>query len=189
MNNKLMKKTDSTEETSLVVKGQRGRSKSRRLKRIQRFLTVLLAIFIRNHDTSRKIIWNIRRCWRKKAIKILMGLIPVESRTSRSLWCFDSSMRKEKNTQIIDYLTWGTHATCAQKKIGSVHISLSMEAVLMSIYCVQDSWYWQHPYEDVWWTSSNPHERASRFRSKKESSLVKSFGSSKVQVLRCRWRY
>jgi len=36
---------------------------------------------------------------------------------------------------------------------------------------MQDSWHWQHPYEDVWWIGSNSHERASRFGSKEEPSL------------------
>jgi len=48
-NNELMKKTDSTKEASrLFIKGQRGRSKSRRRKKIQRFLAVSLTTFIRN---------------------------------------------------------------------------------------------------------------------------------------------
>ena len=48
-NNELMKKTDSTKEASrLFIKGQRGRLKSRRRKKIQRFLAVSLTTFIRN---------------------------------------------------------------------------------------------------------------------------------------------
>ena len=50
-----MKKTDFTEETSLVVKGQRGRSKSRRLKRDSEVLAVLLTTIAGNHGTSRKL--------------------------------------------------------------------------------------------------------------------------------------
>ena len=52
-NNELVKKPDSIEEVSgLIIKGQRGRSKIRGPKRIQRLLAVLLAIFeeIRTHQ-------------------------------------------------------------------------------------------------------------------------------------------
>ena len=41
----------------------------------------------------------------------------------------------------------------------------------------------------VCWTDSNPQEHASRSRFKEEYFLVGSFGSSRVQVFRCRWRY
>jgi len=35
----------------------------------------------------------------------------------------------------------------------------------------------------------NPHERTSRSRLKKDSSLIRSFERSRVQVFKCRWRY
>ena len=54
-NNELMKKIDSIEEVlELFVKGQKGRSKSRRPKRDPEALEVSLAAFARNQGTSRK---------------------------------------------------------------------------------------------------------------------------------------
>ena len=56
-NNKLTKRTDSTEEASgLFIKGQRGRSKGRGPKRDPRLLAISLSIFPKNHDISRKIV-------------------------------------------------------------------------------------------------------------------------------------
>jgi len=52
-----MKKIEFTEEPlGLVVKGQRGRSKSRDPKEIRMLLTVMLATTAGNQGTSRKII-------------------------------------------------------------------------------------------------------------------------------------
>ena len=54
-NNELMKKTDFTEEASgLFVKGQREDHRVGDPKGIQRLLTILLAIFIRNLLTLKK---------------------------------------------------------------------------------------------------------------------------------------
>ena len=36
---------------------------------------------------------------------------------------------RKGSTQMISYLTRGAHATCAQKRSGVVHTSLSMEAL------------------------------------------------------------
>jgi len=56
-NNELIKRTDSMEEASgLFVKGERGRSKSRNPKEIQRLLAVSLTTFARNQGTSRNIV-------------------------------------------------------------------------------------------------------------------------------------
>jgi len=56
-NNELTKKTNSIEKASrLVVKHQRGRSKSKDPKGIQMLLVVLLTTTAGNQDTSRKII-------------------------------------------------------------------------------------------------------------------------------------
>jgi len=56
-NNELMKKTDFTDEASgLVVKTRREDHRVGDPKGIQRLLIALLAFFIRNQDTSRKIV-------------------------------------------------------------------------------------------------------------------------------------
>jgi len=162
----------------------RARGKDQRVgdpKGIQRFLAVFLDSFARNQGISRKIVWNTRKCWKRKAAKILMGLVPVKSQIKPGLskkyirihvmsWQLS---RKKINTQMLGYLTRGAHITCVQKESGSVLTSLMMEAL---------SWWKTTPcvrllasatsYEDVWWTGSNPHERSTRFEFKEESSFV-----------------
>jgi len=55
LQDKLMKKIDSIEETSgLVIKGQREDQRVRDPKRIQRLIEILLATIARNQDTSRR---------------------------------------------------------------------------------------------------------------------------------------
>jgi len=77
-NNELMKKTDFIKDASeLIVKEQRGRAGDP--KKIQAFLAVMLVTTVRNQGTSRKIVSNTKRCYRRKVIRILMGLVPVKS--------------------------------------------------------------------------------------------------------------
>ena len=79
-NNEMMKKIDSTEEPSeLFVKGQRERSKNRGPKRNPKAYSSFFCYFCKKLEHIKKIVLNTRKCWKGKAAKILMGLVPVES--------------------------------------------------------------------------------------------------------------
>jgi len=94
-------------------------------KGVQRLLAVSLDTFARNQDISRQIVWNSKRCWREMAVKILMGLVPVESQIKPELlkkqirihvmsWRLS---QKKVNTQMLSYLTRSAHTTCAKTEV------------------------------------------------------------------------
>ena len=79
-NNELIKKTDSTKEASgLFVKSQRGRSKSRGPKRDPEASSYFSCYFCKKSGHIKKNCMKYKEMLKRKAAKILMGLIPVES--------------------------------------------------------------------------------------------------------------
>ena len=133
-----MKKTNSTEEVLGWLSRARGRVHSiGGPKGIQSILEVFLAIFERSQGTLRKIVWNIRRWRRREAIRILIGLIPVESQIRPVLLKKDlcsvlkGESWKEKYSDAWLLILGRTHHTCPKKEWFSTYKPYDRGSVLM----------------------------------------------------------
>ena len=81
-----MKKIDSIEEASgLVVKSQRGKSKSKKLKRDPEVSNRFVCYYYKKPGHIKKNCLKYKEILKKKALKILMGLVPVESQIKPGL--------------------------------------------------------------------------------------------------------
>ena len=112
-NIELIKKTDSTEEvSSLIVKGQRGRSQTRGPKKDPSASSIYACYYCRKLRHIKKIYFKYKEMLRKKAIRILMGLILVESLNKPVIEEADENPcdvrqlnQERKSTQMLSYLT------------------------------------------------------------------------------------
>jgi len=118
----------------LVVKVQRGRSRSRGPKKDQSASSSDACYNCRKPGHTKKNYFRHKEMLKKKGDRILIGLIPVESQNKSVLLKKQMIIRvrhlnqERKSIQMLGYLTQGQHTTCVQEKIGSAHTSLSMEA-------------------------------------------------------------
>ena len=85
-NNELMKKIDSIEEASgLFIKGQRGRSKSRGLKRNPETSSTFSCHLYKKPGHIKKNYMKYKEMLKRKGGKILMKLVPVKSQIKPGL--------------------------------------------------------------------------------------------------------
>jgi len=136
-NNKLLKKTDSTEEASgLIAKGQRGRSQSRGPKRDPKASSSFACYFCKKVGHIKKNYMKYKEMVKKKGDKDSDR--PSNSGKSdqagvvwsrwESMWCLDDWVRKGKILKCL--VTWlGVYTPHVPKKRCSVFISLTMEAL------------------------------------------------------------
>ena len=118
----------------MVVKDQRGRSKSTGPKKDQSASSSDACYNCRKPGHTKKNYFRHKEMLKKKGDRILIGLIPVESQNKSVLLKKQMIIRvrhlnqERKSTQMLGYLTQGAHTTCVQKENSSALISLMMEA-------------------------------------------------------------
>ena len=116
-----MKKKFYREASGLLVKGQRGRSKSRGPKRDQEASNSFTCYFCKKSEHIKKNCMKYKKMLKKKDSKDSDGLVPMESQIKSEfsnkqmiIPMMPSQFSQEKvSTQMLRYLTRGAHNTCA----------------------------------------------------------------------------
>jgi len=199
-NNELMKKTDSTEEPqdwlsrAIRVDQRVGDSKG-----IQRLLTVFLIIVARNQGASTKIVWKYKEILKKKGGKDSngsstseksdqIGIVEQADENPCDILTTQSGKDKYSDAWLLD--SGCTYYMCPKRKWFNTYKPYDAGSVLMGndVVCKTIG------IGDIRMRIFNGYVRTlinmrhvPRF--KEESSLARSFGSSRVQVFRCKLKY